>query len=397
MTATIDTPTIRTATRRSLFWIIAAIFAIAVALATLALTGASQTAATPYSATEAGPTGSKALAQVLAQHGVAVTVTDSLVRTRSALLKSDGEATMMLVDPNDYLDADQVRSLAGLAKHVVLLTPTFAQLADLAPEIAQAGAVSEKKPLKAGCSFTPARNAGTVGGGGFAYRLIDTSLDATTCFGSGHSAYSLIDLDRAGRRITVVGTTAAFTNAHAAEFGNAALALNLLGDNAHLVWYLPTINDRAIAGTPTIAQLTPPWVSPVIVLLIITGIAAAVWRGRRMGPIVVENLPVTVRASETMEGRARLYQKGSARLRAIDSLRIGAVARLASTCGLSRLATVDEVISAVASLTGSDEGAIRNLLLDDVPRTDRALVALSDSLLELERRTAESVRPQKAE
>ena len=397
MTATIDTPTIRTATRRSLFWIIAAVFAIIVALATVALTGASRTAGTPYSATDAGPTGSKAIAQVLGQHGVAVTVTASLASTRSTLQKSGADATLMLVDPNDYLDANQLRSLAGLARHVVLLAPTFSQLTELTPEIGQAGAVSEKKPLAAGCSLTAARNAATVGGGGFGYRLTDGTDGAATCFGSGHGAYSLIDLDRAGRRTSVVGTTGAFTNAHVAEFGNAALALNLLGDHTHLVWYLPTIDDAAIAGKPTIAQLTPPWVSPVIVLLIISGIAAAVWRGRRMGPVVVENLPVTVRASETMEGRARLYQKGAARLRAIDALRIGAVARLATTCGLSRLATVDEVIAAVASLTRDDESVIRKLLLDDVPRTDRDLVALSDGLLELERRTADSVLPQKAE
>ena len=67
-----------------------------------------------------------------------------------------------------------------------------------------------------------------------------------------------------------------------------------------------------------------------MILLLLVFLAAAFWRGRRLGPLVVENLPVVVRASETMEGRARLYQKSSARLHALDALRIGAIQRLAT-------------------------------------------------------------------
>ncbi len=114
-------------------------------------------------------------------------------------------------------------------------------------------------------------------------------------------------------------------------------------------------------------------------------IAAGIWRGRRFGPLVVENLPVTVRASETMEGRARLYQKSSARLRALDSLRIGTIARLARSCGLPRLATVEEVVAAVAPLTGRPVTEVRGLLIDRHPASDAELVVLSDELLELER------------
>jgi hypothetical protein len=122
-------------------------------------------------------------------------------------------------------------------------------------------------------------------------------------------------------------------------------------------------------------------------------VVAAFWRGRRLGPLVIENLPVTVRASETMEGRARLYQKGAARLRALDSLRVGTIDRIAVQCGLPRVAIVDEVIAAVASLTSSDIREVRSLLLDETPRTDRDLVRLSDRLLELERSVASAVRP----
>jgi hypothetical protein len=121
------------------------------------------------------------------------------------------------------------------------------------------------------------------------------------------------------------------------------------------------------------------------VLLGIVALAAALWRGRRFGPLVVEDLPVTVRASETMEGRARLYQRSSARRRALDALRVGTVARLASALRLGRAASVEEVAWAVADRLRRDPQQVRQLLLDADPATDAELVRLSDELLVLER------------
>ena len=157
---------------------------------------------------------------------------------------------------------------------------------------------------------------------------------------------------------------------------------------------LADANDKAqFAELKTLGELTPPWVTPVLVLLVLTFVAAAVWRGRRFGPLVIENLPVTVRSSETMLGRARLYERSSARLRALDALRVGTIQRLATLCGQPRTASVDEIVSAVASVTRAQVGDIRNLLLDTVPATDADLVSLSDALLVLERDVAVAVRP----
>jgi hypothetical protein len=390
-TSEIVTPTIRKATRRWLFWIIVAVFAVLVALASITITGTARTAGTPYSPTDASPTGSKAIAEVLRQQGVHVSATDTFEATRAALTATH-DSTLMLVDQNGYLSQTQLHSLAALTQRVVLLAPGDAELSALAPEAYQGGTVPDR-PLSPGCDLPAAVKTGTIGGKGVGYRIVDASSTAVTCYGSGDGVFSVVDLTHAGRRTTLVGATAAFTNGHVAEHGNAALALNLLGNNDHLVWYLPSITDIAVHGGPTIAQLTPLWVSPVIVLLIITAIAAAVWRGRRMGPLVIENLPVAVRASETMEGRARLYQRGAARLRALDALRIGAIGRLARLCGLPDHAGLDEIVSTVAGLTGRDRGGIRLLLIDTVPTTDRQLVDLSDGLQELERATARAIRP----
>ena len=393
MTATIavpTTPTIRSATRKSLFWILAVVFVVLIAVIGLAFTGASK-AGTPFSATNAGPTGSMAVAEVLRQQGVDVTVSGSLAATRTAL-DTTANSTLFLYDANRYLSEEQLRSVAALANHVVVLSPDFSQLTALAPEVGAAGVVN-KKSLSSDCTSAAVNKAGVVTGAGNGYRLVVKDASATLCLGSGKNVFSLINIERGTRTITVLGTTDALSNEHVADRGNAALALNLLGDNAKLVWYLPTIDDTAVSGEPSIAALTPPWVSSVMTLLVLVAIAAAFWRGRRMGPLVIENLPVVVRASETMEGRARLYQKGAARRRALDSLRIGAIDRLAVLCGLPRLATVEEVIGAVSAITARDPAGIRSLLFEAVPGTDRDLVRLSDELLELERAVARDIRP----
>ncbi len=111
--------------------------------------------------------------------------------------------------------------------------------------------------------------------------------------------------------------------------------MNLLGRHPTLVWYMPGIGDSDLADSnPSLGELTPPWVSPVIVLLLLAGVAAAIWRGRRFGPLVSERLPVTVRAAETTEGRGRLYAHARDALHAADQLRIGALGRLSRLLGL---------------------------------------------------------------
>src|SRR5207344_1672390 len=111
-------------------------------------------------------------------------------------------------------------------------------------------------------------------------------------------------------------------NGHLAEDGNAALGLRLLGGHPVLVWYLPDPLDRAAgAAPPTLTQLLPSWVCWVAVQLLVAAAVAVVWRSRRLGRLVTEQLPVVVRAAETQEGRARLYRSSRARGRAAAPLR----------------------------------------------------------------------------
>jgi len=384
------TPTAGKVLRRSLFWVGVAAFLALVVILTFGAIGA-QSDAGYLDPESPAPSGTRAVVEVLRQQGVDATTTTSLADTRDAVTDSS-DTTLVLYDPAGYLTPVQLRQAQGLAAVTVLVDPSFDQLQALAPEVALAGDAATS--LDAACDLPAARAAGTVtADGGSGYRVVDAAADATACLRTGDDVYSLVQLDRGGSTLVVLGASSALTNEHVIEKGNAALALNLLGSTHDLVWYQPSFADLPQDAPQDLGALTPAWVSPVLALLVITFVAGALWRGRRLGPLVVENLPVTVRASETMLGRARLYEKSSARLRALDALRIGSVQRLAVLCGLPRTATVDDVIVAVAAATGSDSSGIRALLIGTEPATDGELVSLSDALLELERSVAAAVRP----
>lgn len=383
------TPTIGKTAKRLLFWAVALVFVVILGIVSIVATG-SASGGPPLASDNAGPTGAKAVAEVLRQQGVTVVATSSLDETREAI-DSAANTTLFIYDADAYLDEDALRDAIGLAATVVLAEPDFRALQAAAPELAMAGYVNEV--LEADCEVPVVSRSQSVSGTGSGYRLVGDPADVTPCLGSGDRVYSLAQISRADSTLIVLGATGALTNESVASDGNAAFALGLLGENATLVWYLPGFGDVEAANDETLAELTPGWVVPVMFLLVITFIVGAIWRGRRLGPLVVENLPVTVRSSETMLGRARLYEKSSSRLRALDSLRIGSVQRLAGLCGLPRTATVDDVIASVSSLTRAQPGDIRHLLIDAVPTTDRDLIAYSDALLTLEAEVARAILP----
>ena len=112
------------------------------------------------------------------------------------------------------------------------------------------------------------------------------------------------------------------------------------------------------------------------VQLAIVVVLLALWRMRRLGPLVTEPLPVVVRACETVEGHGRLYRSRRARDRAAAALRGAALGRIVTRLGLPR--------QELASRTGRDSGEIRAVLFGPVPADEAALVRLAADLDALE-------------
>ncbi|WP_130178643.1 DUF4350 domain-containing protein [Cryobacterium sp. SO1] len=386
-----STPTIRGALRRSSFWVIAGAGALLVAVIGFVVAGAGGTAGPRLGAENPAPAGAMAVVEVLRQQGVTVVPVDTLDEADAATAAA-GTATLFVSDESGYLSSDQLGRLGTLASQTVIADPDFLALQALAPEVGFGGVSTADAPA-AQCTVAAAERAGTISPGGKTLGLPADTAGYEGCFPGDNNTYSVIERVTDAGTITLVADTAVFANDEIATYGNAALALNLLGSTDTLVWYLPTLADVPVTGPPSLGALTPGWVTPVILLLAAVTIAAMVWRGRRFGPLVAENLPVVVRANETMEGRARLYARANARLRAVDAIRIGAVGRMAQTAGLPRTAPVDLVIRTVAALTARPPDQVHAVLLGEVPGSDAAMMDLSDAVDELERATTLAARP----
>lgn len=390
------TPTVRQWLRSTRLWIgIGAALIVVATVWTFATAGIRNS--DPLGAENPGPSGGMALVKVLGQQGVNVTDAGTFAAVRAAAT-APAATTILVYDRGPFLDPGKIARLGALADRIVVVAPTADMLAAFAPQVAFAGVPSAKAGVAPACGLPAARRAGEITPGDASFRPASPDPSAATfCYPAGSGGYLLAEAADGARTVTLVPDATHFDNGHVTAAGNAALALNLLGSTPNLVWYIPGILDGATDGAqPTVADLTPEWVTPVLTLLLAVFVAAAIWRGRRLGPLVVENLPVVVPSRETMEGRARLYQRSSARRRALDALRVGAVGRLATALGLARSATVEDVVHAAAAATGRSTDDVRSVLLDADPATDASLVRFSDDLSRLERDVRTATDPRTA-
>lgn len=384
------TPGLRQLVRRRRAWIVIAIALVLGGLILVFVQGLVRPPGTPLAPDNPAPAGAQALARVLENEGVDVLPVRSLEEAQRAA----GGATVLLVDELGLLDRDDVAALAATAESLVVVRPDFAALEVLAPGVRHGGS-AEGAIDDVACRLPAAERAGELSEG---QQLLTVDDDAaasgfTGCFADGDGFALVTGTSPDGAEVALVGSGVIFANETIDEVGNAALAIGLLGTRDELVWYLPGPGDVDGAAAPTLGELMPGWVSPVMVLLALVTIAAGIQRGRRFGPLVVEDLPVHVPAAETGEGRARLYARSSARAHALDQLRIATIRRLAELLRLPRNTPVDAVVAGVSEATGRPAPSVRATLVDAVPAGDREFVDLARDLDELERSVRAAMRP----
>ncbi len=365
--------------RRHMAWIIIGAIVAVLGSVTVAQSPANTDPA-PLSARNPAPDGAMAAAEILRQHGVTVTESDSLATTTSLLAGKPG-ATVLLYDRNGYLDSAQLHSLLQSAARVVVVAPGLRTLTGLSREIHNAGVVPNgTSTLEAGCGQADPLAAGRVSSKG---ALLYTGAEVT-CYRPSSNDGGMYAASADGR-LVVLGSTALLSNDLLQVEGNAALALRTLGPTPDLVWYLPGLGDVPNdAGPPTLNELAPPWVGFLGLWLAVLALLAVLWRGRRLGPLVFEPLPVVVKAVETAEGRARLYQDSRAVSQAADNLRAGTLTRLAKHFRLGPESGAHAVLDAVSRKVNRPAQELRMLLLDHRPRTESELVQWAQSIEKLE-------------
>ncbi|MFB7776342.1 DUF4350 domain-containing protein [Streptomyces bauhiniae] len=343
----------------------------------------------------ADPRGSRAVAELLADRGV----TTRLVTTLDAARQAAGPDTTLLVAVPDLLSHRQQTRLAeataSFGGRTVLVAPGDWSVGRLAPGVTASPVTTLDTTLDPDCALPEAGRAGSAETGGIRYRTTVDHADA--CYPSDRRATLLRLPAASGTGDTVLlGAPDILLNNRLDKQGNASLALQLLGSRPHLVWYLPSLADSSANdtdGRESLFDLLPSgWLWGTLQLFV-AAVLAAFWRGRRLGPLVPERLPVVIRASETTEGRARLYRKADARDRASAALRSTARTRLAPLVGVpaAQAHTSEALLPALsARLLDSGEQALHSLLFGAPPRDDAALIALTDRLDALEREVRRS-------
>ncbi|WP_314175608.1 DUF4350 domain-containing protein [Streptomyces winkii] len=354
--------------------------------------------------------GSKAAARLLEDRGVDT----EIVTTAAGARKAAGPGATLLISDPESLSGRQKADLKGALERggrTVLIAPGPGPTKALVGRV-RAAAPATTQPTPPDCDFPPAERAGDAELGGIRYEIANDQADSCYLRQGLPSLLRIPDepADGGGRPGTegdtvLLGSPAPLYNQRLDKHGNASLMLQLLGSRPHLVWYLPSSADAAAPRSEQrgFLDLVPEGWTWATAQLSIAAVLAALWRVRRLGPLVPEQLPVSVRASETTEGRARLYRQANARDRAADALRSATRARLASLAGVSAAETDSPGVLIPALTMSADAGArtgatastgpdfrdssrLHSLLFGAAPTTDAELVRLADELDHLERR-----------
>jgi len=340
-----------------------------------------RTSGEAYAVDNPGPSGARAAAQILQRQGVSITTVHSL---DDALARAKAGDTLAVL--GDRYLTDRERLLEESEADLLLVAFDWYPAST---DVGIAYGASVTSTVAAGCSDPDAQAAGTITTR--RWLRVPPDTDATVCFPRPDDTYwygertgAYVVTERDGRRVAMLADATPLLNGALAEEGNAALALRALGKNERLVWFLP--RAQASEGTADIDMWdTMPLAVPILFLHgLVVAVVAALWRGRRLGPVVTERLPVVVPAAEASRGRARLYRKMRSHGRAAAALRAGAALRLGTRLGLPRSAPAPDLIDAVARASGRPPDMVESLLFGPPPPDDPHLIRLAQELDHLE-------------
>ncbi|MDQ1295383.1 MAG: hypothetical protein QG608_3268 [Actinomycetota bacterium] len=335
----------------------------------------------------AAPQGSRALARIMRREGIAV----RQLRHSSDLASLDLDTTLLVVVHPHLLGPQQLQRIQRARADLLLVEPDSIALDTLAPQISPDSRAPDRD-LAPGLECDPLflHAAGTITRGGTLYQhtgegdLCYPGDDGT----SGQLIMVVADAPLAYgfRGVTVLGQADLLRNEHLDDEGNAAVAIGLLRGRTSLAWYLPDPAELSADGdAPSLLSLVPGRVGWSLALLAAVLVLLLLGKGRRLGPLVGEPLPVVVRSAEVQEGRARLYLRAGARPQAAAALRTAALRRMAGRLKLPQDSTVEHVIDSVATAAALPPGEVARVMAGSPPADDGELVRLAERLDTLER------------
>ncbi|MBB5870240.1 hypothetical protein F4553_003619 [Allocatelliglobosispora scoriae] len=401
--------------------ITAALVAIAVTGAFHAIEEPSRTDPAYLSPSADDPTGADTLASRLRARGVTIS---RETRTSDALLKATrGDATLVITTPGlmHWRYLGMLRLLPSSTR-VVLVEPSELDLRNGRVPMELTGvawSTVATAPGGGGCPIAGTADAGPAA----VTRSRYTGPDVVTCYDQG-----LVQAFSGNTEVIAVGSADIFRNDRIAEHDNATLAVGLLATKSTVIWLDlheaepgPLVDENAPSNGPVVPpslrpgddepeddrgdgqggkptpqsgpsreasggggeeppniwDVFPPALWAILVGLLLMLLLLALWRARRLGRPVHEPLPVSVRGSETLLGRARLYQRAKATATSLETLRQVLRPRITEALGLPPLTDTDTLADAVVARIGGDRELTAAALGDDRPSTEREMLKLA--------------------
>lgn len=353
--------------------------------------------------------GAATLADRLAQQGVAV---ERRTSTPEALAAATAgrNATIFVPAPEmirpEYLDDFRI---VPPSVRIVLVAPNRSVLSKLDALVPQAGPRWTAAAPSPGCDAAFATGRAAV----LRWQYAPAEGQLLSCYNGG-----VVEVDRGGPPITLVGAPDAFRNDRQGEWSNADFATGLLGRGSKVVWLdlherEPEPPPDPVTGEPgdpddgdpgevgngdesgdssdsrsdegqgegdggSSAQQQPSeqsvfdafpqpfWAAALLVILALVAFAAA--SARRLGAPVTEPLPARVRAAETVRGLAGLYRRSGARDASLATLQAAALRRLAAHFDLSP--DLDVVSARVGAQLDVPPEEVRDVLAGDALSDD---------------------------
>ncbi|WP_300403615.1 DUF4350 domain-containing protein [Nocardioides sp.] len=356
---------------RSTLLIVGALFA---ALALVVLTQGPVTRAADLDPDNPGPDGAQAVAGVLDDQGVDVEVVRSASALETTALDAD---SLVVVTSSSDLGTSTTSALldqvTGADAALVVVDPG-ARLLDALDVDGGPTRVDVGDGVPGSCDDPTYDDL----------VLVVDSADALPldgCFSDALAAQGTI-----GGDLTLLGAGELLSNDQVLRGDNAAIALRLLGGRERLVWYVASPDDLVADDGVGITSLLPDWIFPGLAILLLSTVLLVLWRGRRLGPLASEPLPVVVKAIETTRSRGGLYRRSGDLAHAADALRAATRSRTGDRLRLGAHAGDAVVVGAVARHVGRPESEVAALIGAEahVPASDRDLIVLANDLAALE-------------
>ncbi|GAA0729691.1 DUF4350 domain-containing protein [Dactylosporangium roseum] len=385
------------------------------------------------SPTSTADIGAAALADRVRAAGVDI---QRVTKSSDALVAAhQGDATLLITTP-ELVHPYYLRMLKLLppTTDVVLIEPRLDTVVDALLPLWSAKRAYVSEARDPGCTYAPAAEAGRAGVHRTRYGpvLQREARELARCYDD-----ALVVFERGASRVTLVGSADPFRNDRIGEHDNAKLATGLLTRSPRLIWLdlhrhepPPLVDNNPGLGGGSAAppslrppssgepgdpdfpvrgkdgsddpqttwggdngeeeeppnplwQAFPPWTYVAAALLVIVFVLSALAQARRLGSPVVEPLPIVVRASETVAGRGRLYQRAKARAESLRTLRATALSRLTHLLRLEPDVDRRTLIEGVAAQSGWPAPLVEQVLFGPSPEDDVQLVQAATSLEQL--------------